>query len=676
MAGDPNERIGNAVWLESDKDLKDEQIPIPAGYVVGQQKGQYYAAKITHADGHTTIEWYQRQGQGEGKPDTIAATTAGPVNTKQAGLWKADAGKEKPGNVYVGVNPHTGRPTQVTETPDPTAPGGVRRSYDDTQVPATARTDTEWHTEGTPLPGGGFDNSKPVMVRTVNGVQQTRQPTYAELQDWQKAGQAARNPGGKTDAELRADAGKTARVPETIGGKAYDKVTTETKGPGGETITEAHYEDPANPGVKIPTPMAAPTSLGVALGSVTTSTADGKTKKTTTYLRPDGTQHEVVDTAEVAKNTETERDPSSGRTYEIVRNPDGSVKERREVQTTGPGTQASYTYPELKLAYGNIANEVMAISRDIYSRVGTGPGKITKEEADRLFKPIYDQAQMRVAEINGIVSTQKSVWDQQLATANQRLDASTRMAGQAFGLAKDANLMAPGTGATAGHMVWDMMNAQKDFAGSMGGLTDPKLPGYLQAAMTMSPDAPGGPPPSGFPPSPGGPQGAAPPSGADVAAANAATQAQSGAAFGGLGIPPTPSTVGTSPVGGAPDGISPFQGGNIGSADVTTDAGGVPRAFTPASSTVGSGVPPAAPAPVPGQQPVGPTAGITINIGHPGQAQQADPSQAYLQPAAQPQRPSLADHQKEAAGALLGMGFDTDVIDHLWRQNTGRGLAG
>jgi hypothetical protein len=84
------------------------------------------------------------------------------------------------------------------------------------------------------------------------------------------------------------------------------------------------------------------------------------------------------------------------------------------------------------------------------------------------------------------------------------------------------------------------------------------------------------------------------------------------------------------------------------------------------------------PPPVTGQTP-GLPQGITINIGHPGQAQQPpqpmDP-QAYLQPATQQPRPSLQDHQKQFAGDLLSAGFDQDVIDQVWQQNTGRGLGG
>jgi len=497
----------------------------------------------------------------------------------------------------------------------------------------------------------------------------------------------------------RADAGKSSRVSETIGGKAYDKVTTVTTRPDGGTDTEQHYEDPAKPGVKIPTPLAPPTGLGTPAGSTTTQTADGKTTKVTDYLQPDGSTKQVTDTvSQPPKATETERDPTTGRTYEIVRNPDNTVKERREVPTTGPGADAAsqYTYPEIKLAYGNISQELMNISRDIYSRVGVGPGKITTEEANRLFKPIYEQAQMRVSELNSIVETQKSVWQSQVSTANQRLSEATRMAGQAMGMANQAQLMAPGTGAVAGQMVWDMLHAQRDFAGSMGGLKDPTLPGYLGAAMGMGPDSPGAVPPPGQPAAvpgssvqaaaggpnalglgavgavaaPGGPPvtGAAPdPALAAAEAARQQAQAQA------VAPPPVPlPSPAIGPAGSDPGfRVGPPGGGEAQDPGFRVGPPGGGEAQDP-------GFRQGPPAP---QGYLNPAAGggITINIGGASQAQPDPTSLAsadYLNPAQNPQRPGLGDVQRQLAGSLLsGPGaFDEDVLEHVWSKKTGQSL--
>lgn len=64
----------------------------------------------------------------------------------QTGLYDIDQGATpqiKPTNVYIGQNPSTGKPSQISEYPDPSAPGGVRREYDDTQVPAAAAGDAK-----------------------------------------------------------------------------------------------------------------------------------------------------------------------------------------------------------------------------------------------------------------------------------------------------------------------------------------------------------------------------------------------------------------------------------------------------------------------------------------------------------------------------------------------------
>lgn len=75
----------------------------------------------------------------------------------------------------------------------------------DTAIKPEAAASSDWHTEGTPDGNGGSDNTRPIMVRTVNGKRETRQPTAAELKDWNEAGQMTRNPGGKTDAQIATE---------------------------------------------------------------------------------------------------------------------------------------------------------------------------------------------------------------------------------------------------------------------------------------------------------------------------------------------------------------------------------------------------------------------------------------------------------------------------------------
>lgn len=82
--------------------------------------------------------------------------------------------------------------------------------------------------EGTPDPSkpGGFDNERPVMVtRGPDGRLISSEPlTPAEMTEWRNSRERSRNPGGKTDAEIKAekdktdaDAARTAPKPEKDG---------------------------------------------------------------------------------------------------------------------------------------------------------------------------------------------------------------------------------------------------------------------------------------------------------------------------------------------------------------------------------------------------------------------------------------------------------------------------
>ena len=71
------------------------------------------------------------------------------------------------------------------------------------QAQAREQKETDWHPEGTPDPNtpSGYDNSRPIMARTVNGQRETRAPNSAEPEGLNEAQQRSRNPGGLTDAD-------------------------------------------------------------------------------------------------------------------------------------------------------------------------------------------------------------------------------------------------------------------------------------------------------------------------------------------------------------------------------------------------------------------------------------------------------------------------------------------
>ena len=381
----------------------------------------------------------------------------------------------------------------------------------------------------------------------------------------------------------------------------------------------------------------------------------------------------------------------------------------REAQ--GPQTP-TYTYPELKLAYGNIASELGAIQRDIYSRVGTGPGKITKQEADALFLPIHQQAETRVSELNNIVSTQRSLfqadqdWAQaQQQTANTRLGAANDMSRLAFSLGQQADKMAPGTGAVAAHAIWDTLGAQRDFARSLGGLEDvqrPSLPGYLQAAADARPDAPFG---------TGSPLGSGwmAPRGQAVADANARSTPAFGATIGnilggggagpGVAPPAAPAQLPLAPppgMGPQPSALPlapPSATGPLPQPPVRDDWA-QPQGYhqqsasqqfpgTPINIYVGAPgqqqmppPPPPQPPMPPPQPPMQPMQPPQPPMEQQGMQGMPPSPQGYLQQAAQPPRPSLRDAQHDTASDLIAAGFSPGAIEDVWKRKTGRGLFG
>jgi hypothetical protein len=116
------------------------------------------------------------------------------------------------------------------------------------QAQARGQKDTDWHPEGTPDGQGGYDNTRPIMARTVNGAKETRAPTSAELKDWNEAQQRSRNPNGLTDAEVQSRQPQTVKAP-VKDQPGFFEVTTKNPVTG---QTETHYEDASGKTVNQP----------------------------------------------------------------------------------------------------------------------------------------------------------------------------------------------------------------------------------------------------------------------------------------------------------------------------------------------------------------------------------------------------------------------------------------
>ena len=177
-------------------------INLPEGVDKSKPK-DWYVQGYTTADGRTFYEFYKRGNQpknpdGTFPPDKVHATVEGPPNTDIKVKWEKDKEKAEKPDPTVSAPPN--QPNIVSRGPDNTLVTEPNPNYT-----PPAGTAGDWHTEGRPDGQGGFDNGRPIMVRTVNGKRETRELTGKELEDWNLAQQMTRNPGGKTDADIATE---------------------------------------------------------------------------------------------------------------------------------------------------------------------------------------------------------------------------------------------------------------------------------------------------------------------------------------------------------------------------------------------------------------------------------------------------------------------------------------
>lgn len=285
-------------------------------------------------------------------------------------------------------------------------------------------TTKEWRTEGTPLPGGGYDNSNPIMAAYVNGQRtgETRQPTAKELEDWNLAGQMTRNPGGKTDAEIKAEAEKNK--------------------PGAPTLK--------------------PDGKG---GTIAVQTMPDGTIKTTPLP---GVPSEVS-----SKYKEVKQDPKTGKWSGLT--PDGKWEEI----AGGPGlpSKGGKLPPGVnppRFSRGNVAAELNRFNRELDQAVARG--EITKEEAVGFYTPYHQEASTYISEQNNADSQDNNAVSSALTQRSQNLTQSgnrLNWANSAFQNAaqQDNNLLmgAAGTGKSA---LVPLLTLQAGLANAAGGFRD------------------------------------------------------------------------------------------------------------------------------------------------------------------------------------------------------------
>ncbi len=304
MARDPNALKYPESWVDSADDLK--KLPTPTGTSKPEwdakiASGDYYANVKVYQDGRRVVEWYQRNaGGGPGKPDPVQSTSNDVMPTVKEEWDKEEdkppatrvingvphqvTGKDangqdiwspvqtssgvatattapKPTNVYIGTNPMTGKPSEVSEWPD------GRKTYDDTNVPAAASGDAKPPT--TEDRGGRHYVWKPNAGGPNAGGQ------------WVDAGTAPETPAERQAREANAPTQSVSR--ETGGdGKPYTVITIVPK-PG----------QPGKPGQIVLGPDGQPAPNGIPgkppKEDRKTVTINGKPYIEVSVQRPDGT---------------------------------------------------------------------------------------------------------------------------------------------------------------------------------------------------------------------------------------------------------------------------------------------------------------------------------------------------------------------------------------------------
>lgn len=255
--------------------------------------------------------------------------------------------------------------------------------------------------EGTPDPNaaGGFDNERPVWVtRDANGKQigAAVPVTGKDLDEWHADREKSRNPGRKTDQQIK------------------DEKEAETK------AAEARN---ARPGTKIRS---------------RTETKNGRTVTIETWRLPDGST-EDRESSEPGPKEEilTGRGPN-GEDVRVIRDANGQVV-RYEPVAGGKTAEPDPTdMPAPTFVVGDAAKDLRDFDTYLAGKIGVGPGKITQAKADQLRENRRKLWEVALGEQQGLVNTQKAEADrrgnergQTLSDQGNRRNSATSIANQA-----------------------------------------------------------------------------------------------------------------------------------------------------------------------------------------------------------------------------------------------------
>jgi hypothetical protein len=393
------------------------------------------------------------------------------------------------------------------------------------------------------------------------------QPSTAFRQAQTKA--AAADPANQTptqqnEAELNAQRARNAALPPDqdplyeTDQQRHDRAQETIKQQGAEAAKQAAAQDVALPGV------------------TQTTDAAGRTVKRTIYRRPDGTTYPVDDVVQAAppkpdqvsapstqewivtdnkdgtytttKNpnwkppSTIQKDPETGQYIEITQDADGKPVVRAVNNQT---TIKPADLPVLQAKYGEISQGLGSLAADLNGKFARG--EITEKQRNEAFAAGHQQAATQIAEINSILDNSRQAWASEITqrgqtlqdTAGRRTFAGNMLTNAISTGQSIANSSGPGHGAAIAGGVGALLNIGQRYAEGMGGFREsPEIAAPVALQQARAVGIPGLPMPAG----PG-----APPA-----------------------VPPAPA---------AP--AAPVPGTGISN---TTDAGGVPRVFSPASS--------------------------------------------------------------------------------------------
>jgi hypothetical protein len=414
-------------WID-DPDLLKNLTP-PSGIDVST--GNYYANVKTYRDGRKVIEWYQHgTGTPGKKDDPVLATTSGTDTTlrdKWEASQRADAGAAARGDQEGDV-----RPAPATSP--------IREAYHNGKWvtepnPLYQAGQADWHTEGTPDGQGGFDNSRPIMVRTVNGKRETRQPTSAELKDWNEAAQRTRNPGGKTDAEIEAQQPKSGEVKAPVKERPGWTSVTRSKVEGGRTVEATTYIDPNGNEVDTLPPVNQEES-----GSYRKNPETGQLEHVIKTVTPTGTSTTYKPVLPSERTQVGSKTITNGQkttkviTWEL---PDGSrmTTDESEETITAPYPAGTPTFrPDWQkpgMGAWEYAAEVRKFQRE-------NPGALSDKQAAELIGEGSASAKAEAERLNTILGVQQNIYSNESGERNADVSAQTSRRGQAVSIANQA----------------------------------------------------------------------------------------------------------------------------------------------------------------------------------------------------------------------------------------------